>query len=101
MSYQCDFCITADKFFIGIVFRDFQIYILGLLVSSVRLLLLRDLIKFITDNKDQQAYVDGNMENNAFAKFKFFLFSGMAFQVINGSFSALLSGTPFSNRPFQ
>ena len=40
-----------------------------LLVSSVRLLLLRDLIKFITENKDSQAYVDKNIESNAVAKF--------------------------------
>ena len=33
-----------------------------LLVSSVWLLLLRDLIKFIADNKDSQVYVDEDME---------------------------------------
>ena len=40
-------------------FRDIH----ELLVSSVMLLLLRDLLKFITENKDLQAHVDGNMES--------------------------------------
>jgi len=67
-----------------------------LLVSSVRLLLLRDLIKFITENKDSQVYVDENMEGNAVSKlFKHGKFSGMAFQARNSSFSALLSSTGF------
>ena len=71
-------------------------------VSSVRLLLLRDLIKFITENKDSQAYVDENIESNAVAKFfKDSKFLGMAFQVRNSSFSALLSSIPFSNRLFS
>ena len=67
-------------------FRDIH----ELLVSSVRLLLLRDLIKFITENKDSQAYVDENIESNAVAKFfKDSKFLGMAFQVRNSSFSHL------------
>ena len=33
-----------------------------LLVSSVRLLLLQDLIKFIFVNKDSQAYVNENVD---------------------------------------
>ena len=40
-----------------------------LLVSSVRLFLLRDLIKFMTENNDSRAYVDENIESNAVAKF--------------------------------
>jgi len=63
------FCITADRdFTLGLYFvtlRDIH----ELLISSVRLLLLRDLRKFITENKDSQAYVDENMESNAVAKF--------------------------------
>ena len=42
-----------------VTFRDIH----ELIVSSVRLLLLRDLIKIITENKDSQAYVDENMES--------------------------------------
>jgi len=63
-------CITADRdFTLGlylVTFRDIH----ELLVSSVRLLLLRDLIKFISENKDSQAYVDENMESNAAAKLR-------------------------------
>ena len=61
--------ITADRDFTSglyfVTFRDMQ----ELLVSSVRLLLLRDLIKFIADNKDSQTYVVENMESNAVATF--------------------------------
>ena len=57
-------------------FRDIR----KLLVSSVRLLLLQDLIMFITEYKDSQAYVDENMESNVVAKFfKHEKFLGMAF----------------------
>jgi len=64
--YQWDFCccITADRdFTLGLYFvasRDTH----ELLVSSVGLLLLRKLIKFITENKDSQTYVKENMESN-------------------------------------
>jgi len=59
-------------------------------------------MKFITENKDSQAYVDEDMESNAVAKFfKHKKFSGMAFQARNSSFSALLSSIPFSNRFFS
>ena len=76
-------------------FRDIH----ELLVSSVKLLLLRDFIKFVTENKD--SHVDEDMESNAVAKFlKHKKFSGTAFQVRNNSFSALLSSIPFSNRLF-
>jgi len=99
--YQWDVCccITVDRdFTLGlytVTFRDIH----QLLVSSVRLLLLRDLIKFITENKDSQAYVDENMGSNADVKFfNHEKFSGMAFQARNSSFSALLSNIPFSNR---
>ena len=44
-------------------FRDIH----ELLVSSVKLLLLRDFIKFVTENKD--SHVDEDMESNAVAKF--------------------------------
>ena len=47
------------------IFRDIH----ELLVSSVRQLLLRDLIMFMTENKDLQAYVNQNIESNAVAKF--------------------------------
>ena len=40
-----------------------------LLVSSVRLLLLRDLVNFITESKDSQTYVVENIESSAVAKF--------------------------------
>ena len=40
-----------------------------LLVSSVRRHLSRDLIKFIVENNDSQAYVEGSMKSNAVAKF--------------------------------
>jgi len=69
--YQWDFCccITADRdFTLGLYFVTFR-DIHELLVSSVKLLLSRDWIKFITENKDSQAYVDENMECNAVAKF--------------------------------
>jgi len=68
--YQWDFCcITADRdFTLGLYFVTFR-DIHELLVSSVRLLLLRDLIKFITKNKDSQACVDENKERNAVANF--------------------------------
>ena len=47
-------------------FRDIQ----ELLVSSVRpLLLLRDLIKFITEAKESQTYIDQERESNAVAIF--------------------------------
>jgi len=66
-----------------VTFRDIH----ELLVSLVRLLLLRDLIKFITENKDSQAYVDDNMESNAVAKFfKHEKISGKAFQARDTSF---------------
>jgi len=48
-----------------VTFRDIH----ELLVSSVRLLLLQDLIKFITENKDSQAFVDENTGSNAVVKF--------------------------------
>jgi len=95
--YQWDFCcITADRdFTLGLYFVTFR-DIHELLVSSIRLLLLRDLIKFITENKDSQAYVDENMESNAVAKFfKHEKFSGMTFQARNSSISALHSSTEF------
>jgi len=95
--YQWDFCcITADRdFALGLYFVTFR-DIHKLLVSSVRLLVLRDLIKFITENIDSQAYVDENIESKAVAKFfKHERFSGMAFQARNSSFSALLSSTEF------
>ena len=79
-------------------FRDIR----ELVVSSVRLLLLRDLIKFIIENKDSQAYVDENMESNVVAKFfKHENFPEMAFQACNCLFSGLLSHIPFSNRLFS
>jgi len=66
VPYQWDFCccMTGDRDFTlslyFVAFRDIH----KLLVSSVRLLLLGDLMKFITKNTDSQTYVDENMESN-------------------------------------
>ena len=50
----------------------------ALLDSSVRLLLLGNLTKFIIKNTDSQAHVDKNIDSNVVAKFfKQMKFSGM------------------------
>ena len=57
---QCDFCcsIIDNRWFIsGLYFVTLR-NVHALLVSSVRLLLLLDLIKFIMENTDSQQYVD-------------------------------------------
>ena len=80
------------------IFRDIH----KLLVSLVRVVLIRDLQKFITENKDSQANINENMKCNAFAKFfKYEKFSGMAFQARISSFSVLLYSITFSNHLFS
>ena len=51
------------------ILRPSEIYTVELLVSSVSQLLLRDLIEFIVEYNDSQAYVEESMESKAVAKF--------------------------------
>ena len=70
-------------------------------VLSLWLVLLRDLVKFMTENNDSQANVGENIESKVVAKFtKHEKLSGMALQVLNSLLSAFLSGTPFCDRLF-